>query len=149
MALPDNAPIVDCSLSKPLLAEGTEGVITSAFLEIDRDLVWVETGETIYKEPVPVNVIVDYESEEVIGTVRFSVIPVNAPGMRDLAGNDVINWMYSLRVNVGLPGVTRTVTYRFQPLLGETSFDLDLVPHLNVDPLPPVTSVGLIDGGGP
>lgn len=39
MALPTTAPKVNCTLSKPLLADGTEGVIKSASLEIDRDLI--------------------------------------------------------------------------------------------------------------
>lgn len=145
MALPVNAPKVNCTLSKPLLADGTEGVIKSASLKIDRDLVWVATGETLYKESVPTPVATG--TGPTAGTISFQVIPVDAPGVRDSAGNAVNNWTYSLRVVITLPSSQeRTVDYVFQPFTGSI-VDLDLIPQLGVDPLPPVTSTGVIDGG--
>lgn len=139
MALPTSAPKVTCTLSKPLLADGTEGAIKSATLRMDRDLVWVPTGETLYKEAVPIPVA--------DGVITFEVIPVNAPSVRDSAGQAVINWVYTLRVVVTLPSSQeRTIDYNFQPMTGQT-VDLDLIPHLGAVILPPVVSPGIIDGG--
>ena len=145
MALPTTAPVVTCTLSKPLLAEGTAGVIKSAYLKIDRDLVWADTGETIYKESVPTVV------QEGDGTLSFQVVPVDVSGMRDAAGASIQNWVYTLRVTLTLTsGVERSVDYVFQPLSADGDVDLDLVPHTNAvsePPVPPITSVGVIDGG--
>lgn len=149
MSLPDSAPKVVCSLSKPLQADGTVGAITSAFLTIDRTLVWAESGETIYMDPVSI--------ENVETILEFEVIPVDAAGIFDLAGNLIENWKYSLRVGLLLDdGQAKTVTYDFQPLTGE-DVDLDLIPQLNSVSVPPavvsgseVTIVfGGSDGGTP
>lgn len=146
MALPLNAPKVNCTLSKPLLAEGTVGVIKSASLKIDRDLVWVATGETIFKESVPAPVVAG--TGPTTGTLTFQVIPVDASGVRDASGNVIQNWLYTLRVIVTLANSQeRTIDYNFQPLSNQTELDLDLVPHASVATLPPVVSVGIIDGG--
>lgn len=144
MALPASAPKVNCTLSRPLLADGTEGVIKSASLKIDRDLVWVASGETLYKESVPTPVVAG--ETESAGTLAFEVIPTNVPGVRDSAGNAVLNWTYTLRVVITLPSSQeRTVDYVFQPMVGQ-DVDLDLVPHLDVTPAPPVLA-DVIDGG--
>lgn len=138
MALPTAAPKVACTLSKPLLADGTEGAIKSATLKMDRDLVWALTGETLYKEGVaiPVNE----------GVLSFQVIPVDSLGARDSAGNSVQNWVYSLRVIVSLTnGQERTIDYTFQPKVGET-IDLDLVPHTGATIIPPIIKP-VVDGG--
>lgn len=146
MALPTNAPKVNCTLSKPLLAEGTVGVIKSASLKIDRDLVWAETGETLYKEAVPVPVASG--TGPTAGTLSFQVIPVNATGVRDTLGNVVTNWLYTLRVIVTLASnVERTIDYNFQPTSNQTNLDLDLVAHVNAPVVPPVVSLAEIDGG--
>lgn len=139
MALPTSAPKVTCTLSKPLLADGTEGAIKSATLKIDRDLVWVPTGETLYKEGVTIPVTG--------GAITFQVIPVDAPSVRDSAGNTVVNWVYSLRVVVTLlNNQERTIDYNFQPTIGQT-IDLDLVPHTGAVIVPPVVTPGVVDGG--
>lgn len=144
MALPASAPKVTCTLSKPLMADGTEGVIKSASLRIDRDLVWVATGETLYKEAVPVTVATDTGTA---GTLSFDVIPVDVTGVRDVAGNNVNNWSYLLRVVLTLPSSQeRTVDYVFQPREG-LDLDLDMVPQEGAVTLPPSTSPGVIDGG--
>lgn len=146
MALPSTAPKVNCTLSKPLMADGTVGTIKSASLKVDRDLVWVNTGETLYKESVTIPPVA--AAGPTAGSLSFQVIPVDTFGVRDAAGNDVRNWTYTLRVVVTFAGnVERTVDYVFQPLTSDTLVDLDLVPHLNVTPLPPVVNAGLIDGG--
>jgi hypothetical protein len=146
VALPANAPKVNCTLSKPLLGEGTPGVIKSASLKIDRDLVWAATGETLYKESVPT--VVEAGTGPTSGTLSFQVIPVDTPGMRDTLGNSVTNWVYTLRVIVTLPGnVERTVDYNFQPLSNQVTYDLDLVAHVNPPVVPPVIAVAVIDGG--
>lgn len=136
MALPTSAPKVNCTLSKPLMADGTVGVITSAFLKMDKDLVWVDTGETIYKESVPT-----LESDpEDSGTISFEVIPVDVEGMHDAAGNAVKNWSYTLRTELELAnGVSRTVDYVFQPTVADGDVDLDLVPQVGVVSIPPIT----------
>lgn len=135
MALPESAPKVNCTLSKPLMADGTVGVITSAFLKIDKDLVWTDTGETIYKESVPTLSIDDTDP----GTVSFEVIPVDVDGMHDAAGNGIKNWVYTLRVELELANsVNRSVDYVFQPTLEDGDVDLDLVPHRGVVSEPPI-----------
>lgn len=144
MALPESAPKVTCTLSKPLLADGTEGAIKSASLKIDRDLVWVASGETLYRESVPTLVTTD--TGPTAGTLTFQVIPVDASGVRDSSGNAINNWVYTLRVVVTLPNSQeRTVDYVFQPTMN-TLVDLDLVPHLGVEVVPPVVQ-GALDGG--
>lgn len=136
MALPESAPTVTCTLSRPLHAEGTSGAITSAHLQIDRGLVWAASGETLYPEPVPVVV------SELDGGLSFEVIPVDAAGVMDLAGNMVNFWTYSLRITVSLSeNQTKVVTYNFQPLLG-SDLDLDLVAHDGAVSNPPVTTSG-------
>ena len=146
MALPVNAPKVNCTLSKPLLGEGTAGTIKSASLKIDRDLVWASTGETMYKEAVPT--VVESGTGPTSGTLSFQVIPVDSPGMLDTLGNAVTNWVYTLRVIVLLPGnVERTVDYNFQPLSNQMTYDLDLVAHANAPVVPPVITPAVIDGG--
>ena len=144
MALPASAPKVNCTLSKPLMADGTEGAIKSASLKIDRDLVWVASGETIYKDSVPTQVATG--DVDVAGTLSFQVIPTDIPGVRDAAGSLVQNWVYTLRVVLTLPnGQERTVDYIFQPRVDQ-DIDLDLVPRQNVETLPPVTR-DVVDGG--
>ena len=145
MALPIGVPTVTCTLSKPLLAQGTEGSITSAFLKIDRDLVWVDTGETIYKDSAPVSIPSD-------GNLSFPAIPVDIPGMRDTGGNTITHWTYTLRVTLTLlSGVTRVTDYMFQPEITGGVMDLDLIPHLNAFIIPPVLVPvpSVIDGGNP
>jgi hypothetical protein len=146
MTLPVTAPVVQCTLSKPLLADGTVGTIKSASLKIDRDLVWVPSGETIYKENVPTPIITGTGPDS--GTLDFHVIPVDVPGVHDAAGNEINFWSYTLRVVVLFPGpLERTVDYVFQPLLVDGNVDLDLVPQLDVVPIPPVATTGVLDGG--
>jgi len=135
MALPNNAPTVPCTLSKPLLAEGTVGTISSAYLQIDRILVWAATGETIYGDSAPIKPGND-------GTLAFNVIPVDAEGVLDAAGNMVQDWSYSLRVSLTLANNSpKTVTYAFQPRTGQT-IDLDLQPQVGVISNPPATTDG-------
>lgn len=123
MALPESAPKVTCTLSRPLQAEGTQGVILSSYLQIDRGLVWAASGETLYPEPVPVVV------DELNGGVSFEVIPVDAEGVMDLAGNLVTFWYYTLRLEIRLAeNRMKTVTYNFQPT-SDGDLDLDLVPQ--------------------
>jgi len=137
MALPTSAPKVTCTLSKPLMADGTEGAIKSATLKIDRDLVWVATGETLFKEGVTIPLAG--------GAITFEVIPVDATGVRDSSGNTVTNWVYSLRVVVTLANTQeRTIDYNFQPRIGQT---VDLVPHTGAVIIPPVVTPGTVDGG--
>lgn len=145
MALPESAPKVTCTLSKPLMADGTEGVIKSASLKIDRDLVWVASGDTLYKESVPIPVATDTGST---GTLTFEVIPVDVSGVRDTAGNNITNWAYTLRVILTLPSSQeRTVDYVFQPREG-FPVDLDLVPQEGAVTIPVVIgSPDVIDGG--
>lgn len=146
MALPASAPKVNCTLSKPVLAEGTLGQIKSATLKIDRDLVWVATGETIFKESVPAPVTTG--TGPTAGTISFQVIPVDANGVRDANGNTIKNWLYTLRVIVTLANnQERTIDYNFQPLSNQTEMDLDLVPHVAAVTIPPVVDSGVIDGG--
>lgn len=149
MALPASAPTIPCTLSKPLLAEGTSGTITSAFLSIDRDLVWADTGETIYKDAVPIPIGAAEGPDA--GTLAFVVIPTDVAGMRDAAGNTILNWAYNLRVSLTLAsGVTRTVDYVFQPSQEDTLVDLDLVPHGGAASIPPVVGgTEVLDGGTP
>lgn len=145
MALPVSAPTIMCSLSKPLLSDGTEGVVTAAFLKTDRDLVWVPTGQTIFKDPAPVVVNED-------GSLSFAVIPVDAVNMRDAGGNTITHWVYTLRVVILLAGdVTRIIDYMFQPEEAGGPIDLDLIPHVNATILPPVLEPvpSVIDGGTP
>lgn len=136
MSLPSSAPKVLCTLSnEPLQAEGTVGSITSAFLSIDRTLVWAATGETIYLDPVK---IPDTSPE-----VTFEVIPVDADGVFDLAGNMIYNWSYTLRVGLLLDeGQTKTVTYVFQPLTADGTVTLDLMPQVGAVSIPPATISG-------
>lgn len=123
MALPESAPKVTCTLSRPLQADGTQGMITSAHLQIDRGLVWAASGETLYSDPVPIDV------NELTGGLSFEVIPVDAPGVLDLAGNMVEFWHYTLRISLRLAENTmKTVTYHFQPESGGET-DLDLIAH--------------------
>lgn len=130
MALPSSAPTVLCELSKPLMADGTVGEIISASLEIDRIVIWVQSGETIYSDPVTV-------FPENDGVLRFPVVPVNVDGMIDIVGNAVTNWRYTLRVNLLLADEqSKVVVYDFQPREDGT-FDLDLNPQ-NGSSLPPV-----------
>lgn len=155
MALPSSAPQVTCTLSEPLLAEGTTGVITQAFLSMDRTIVWAASGETIYKDPVKVDV------DPVDKSLSFEVIPVDAEGVLDLAGNLINFWTYQLRVSLQLADSTsKTVNYVFQPI-GTELLDLDLVPQVDATSTPPATISGqevtiyigedfdIIDGGTP
>lgn len=145
MALPVGAPTITCSLSKPLLADGTEGAVTAAFLKIDRDLVWVPTGQTLFKDATPVPVNQD-------GSLTFDVIPVDAAGMRDAGGNTITHWVYNLRVAISLPEkVTRTIDFQFQPEEAGGPLDLDLIPHIGATILAPVVEPvpSVIDGGSP
>lgn len=136
MSLPETAPKVTCTLSRPLQAEGTTGLITSAHLEIDRGLVWAASGETIYPDPVPVLV------DELSGGLSFEVVPVDAEGVMDLAGNMVTDWHYILRIQVKLAeNQTKTVTYRIQPTSGGLQ-DIDLVPQDGEVSNPPATVPG-------
>lgn len=153
MALPTNAPKVQCTLSQPLLADGTVGVITSAYLKMDKDLVWVESGETIYKESVPKLTTMDDDLDD--QTLAFEVIPVDVDGMRDVSGSEIKNWTYTLRIEVEFPNnVSRSVDYTFQPVLAFPTLDLDLVPHVGATTLPPITlppmlNLDVLDGGTP
>lgn len=146
MALPTSAPTVTCTLSKPLLADGTVGTITSASLTVDRILVWSDTGETIYADPVPISVAVSGPTE---GTIVFDVIPVDVVGMYDSGGNAIQNWTYTLRVMLTLAGgATRVVDYTFQPIESESTLDLDLIAQVGAVIIPPVVE-GVVDGGAP
>lgn len=147
--LPEGAPRITCTLSTPLLADGTEGFITSANLSIDRDLVWVDTGETLYKEPTAQ--VVENIGEDA-GTLMFEVIPVDVDGMREVSGTGIRMWAYLLHVEIMFPnGLLRSVEYVFQPTMAdiELGFDLDLAPQSGVDSLPPLPQINFIDGGTP
>ena len=143
MPLPISAPTVTCTLSKPLLADGTPGTITSAFLKIDRDLVWGESGETIYKDPVPIPVTS-------LGTLTFPVVAADAVGMLDSAGSEITYWTYTLRVSISLAsGITRVIDYVFQPDQVDDVVDLDLVPQYGAVTVPSILQNGEnLNGGG-
>lgn len=138
MALPLTAPTVSCTLSPPLQANGTVGMITSAYLSMDRPLVWAASGETIYEEPI--SVLTDPNTTD----LSFDVIPVDTDGVFDLAGNMVANWVYSLRVSIRLSeNTSRMVEYSFQPTLDDgPEVDLDLHPQTGFVSEPPVTVPG-------
>lgn len=130
---PESAPKVVCSLSRPLLPDGSTGKIIDAYLEIDRILVWTFSGETIYNSATQLPVSEDFSLE-------FTVLPVDAEGVLDSAGNVVNNWVYTLTVEVEVEDGRKTfVPYKFQPTLG-SNLDLDLIPHADARSLDPVTT---------
>ncbi|UJP39316.1 hypothetical protein [Cellulomonas palmilytica] len=147
MALP--AGITTCTVTKspPKDILGNAGVVKSATVKADRDLVWSATGETLYgQQEVPVAPVGD--------GLSFPLIHVNQAGVLDPnTGLAVTYWYYTVKVTVAFGNRTQTDEYRFQPLQNQATLDLDkiqrkglVLPSVSA-PLPAVSSVVGYTGG--
>ncbi|UJP39313.1 right-handed parallel beta-helix repeat-containing protein [Cellulomonas palmilytica] len=141
MALP--AGISTCTVTKspPKDILGNLGTLVSATVKADRDLVWAETGETLYgQQAIPVAPIGD--------GLSFPLIHVNQAGVLDAnTGEAVTNWFYTITLTVKFGARQQVDEYRLQVVLGQLTVDLDDLPRKGTvlpsvsAPLPAVTSV--------
>jgi translation initiation factor 1 (eIF-1/SUI1) len=115
-------------------------------------LVWTATGQVFAKFP-----LVAVASE---GMPAQVVVPVvDQDGFVDADGNDFTMWAYVCTIKFAKDTEVVTVVKNVQPLVGQTTIDVDLVPDGAITlpvsaPIPPVISVNgmtgvvVVDGGG-
>lgn len=98
-------------------------------------LIWAATGQTVVAGPM--------EFKGDAGSIASFEIPnPDQPGFINGAGNEARNWSYLATITTD----TGRWTQAFQPVAGQTTIDLDMVPDGQVSaptsaPVPPVTSV--------
>lgn len=139
--LPTGVSTCSVTFGKALGAGGDEAAL-DAVLTMDRTVIHAATGWSI--NPADERLAVTAG-----GDIVFHVAHVDQDGFLDASGQTIKNWYYILTVTKKFSsGKALTITKRFQPLVGQETIDLDLIP--DGDPLPemaaPQAEVNSVNG---
>lgn len=125
--MPPGVTLCTVTYGKALGALGAVARITGK-VTMDRRIVHAATGWSIN----PADEDIPNTGEE----LTFAVPHVDQPGFLDTAGQDTTHWYYTLTGKIIFTGGGKSVSYSktFQPLVGQTNIDLDLVLDGPVQP---------------
>lgn len=141
MSYPLGVQVGTLTFSNPVTFLGREATETKVTIQATSSVVWAATGAPIDNFPETVN-----PGPGMPGSLTAPY--VDQEGFRDQSGASFKMWAYIVTRETTLAGVSVpwTVRKKWQPLLGQTEVDFDLLPDgpaslsLSV-PIPPVTSV--------
>lgn len=127
MTMPPGVTLCTVTYGKALGALGAVARITGK-VTMDRRIVHAATGWSIN----PADEDIPNTGEE----LTFEVPHVDQPGFLDTAGQATTHWYYTLTGKIIFTGGGKSVSYTktFQPLVGQTNIDLDLVLDGPVQP---------------
>jgi hypothetical protein len=144
MALPVGVSTCEIRFGSPASGFAGEPVSVSLSVTPTATLIWESTGQ-----PVIDFTITGAAVEGVPGTVNLP--HVDQAGFRDQAGNTVTHWAYVISGSWKSGSQAKSFRRVVQPLVGQTSIDLDLVPEgaalpMVLAPTLPVTSLDGMTG---
>lgn len=139
MAYPAGVQLATLTFSNPITHLGTDADKTEVIIEPSDRIVWAATGQPLDDFPETVA-----PGAGLPGSITAPC--VDQAGVKDAAGNDFTMWAYRITRRSFFGNLVRSVTKTWQPLLGQTTLDFDLLPGgpagLPVSVAPaPVTSV--------
>jgi hypothetical protein len=121
MSLPDG--VTTCLVTYGPITDTFGNPADSITVEVvaDRTIVHVASGRTMFKNPV----IVEAETG---GVAQLPVPHTDQAGFHDPQQNDLTNWYYTLRLTARFGNDIQTDSKTFQPIIGQTVVDADLLP---------------------
>lgn len=121
MSLPDG--VTTCLLTYGPITDTFGNLADSITVEVvaDRTIVHAASGRTLFKNPVVV-------SADGGGVAQLPVPHTDQTGFRDQQQNTLTGWYYTVRLSARFGSSIQTDTKTFQPLVGQTTVDADLLP---------------------
>lgn len=120
MSLPDG--VSTCLLTYGPITDTFGTVATSIEMSIvaDRTIVHAASGRTLFQNPLVVTAVDG-------GIIQVAVPHTNQSGFRDLAQNALTGWYYTVNLTARFGDGRQSDRKLFQPLVGQTTIDADLL----------------------
>lgn len=122
MALPVGVSTCVITFGSPASGFAGEEVSASLSVQPTATLVWAATGQPVIDFTIPA-------SAEAGMPGQIALPHVDQPGFRDQAGNEITHWAYIVSGSWKSGAQSKPFRRVLQPLVGQSSIDLDLVPE--------------------